>query len=157
MSASCGSGAGGKGERFESPSASEATSTTSQAPPTTARADTLAVNGAYQIDIMLTSGGADKCRNTGTLHETIAVQDQAGDRPLTVTNEVPDSSGHKQVENGVLHDDGSWDATGTYTSGSDTVAYAWHGSFPGDGTTTGTYTGTTSSVTCSWRFAGRHT
>jgi hypothetical protein len=154
--ARCGSGSGGKGERFGAPSNATSPIAT-QGPTTTTRAATSAVSGSYDIEITLTTGGADKCRDAGTLHETVAVQEQAGDRPLTVTNDVPDANGQKQVENGVLHDDGSWDATGTYTSASGSAAYAWHGSFPGDGTTSGTYTGTTSSVTCSWRFTGRHT
>jgi hypothetical protein len=154
----CGSGSAsnGKGERFasdSSPNASSPIPTGGQRP--AARVAVSAVNGSYDIDITLGSGAnADKCRNTGVVHETVAVQDQPGDRPLTLTNDIPDATGQKQVEAGALHDDGSWDATGTYARASGTATYTWHGSFPGDGSMTGTYTGVTPYATCAWRFTG---
>jgi hypothetical protein len=154
--ASCGSGSasGPKGEHFasqSSPNASSPIPTGGQAP--VSRVAVSAVVGSYDITITLASGAnADKCRNTGVVHETVAVQDQPGDRPLTMTNDVPDAAGQKQVEAGALHDDGSWDATGTYARAGGSATYTWHGTFPGDGSMAGTYTGTTPYATCTWRF-----
>jgi hypothetical protein len=156
VSCGSGSGSGAKGERFaseSSPNASSPIPTGGQRP--ASRVAVSAVVGSYDIEITLGSGAnADKCRSTGVVHETVAVQEQPGDRPLTLTNDIPDAGGQKQVEAGALHDDGSWDATGTYARSSGTATYTWHGTFPGDGSMSGTYTGATPYATCSWRFTG---
>jgi hypothetical protein len=159
MAGACGgsdSGSGAKGEQFgsqASPSGSSPIPSSSGG--TQPRLEASAVNGSYDIEIKLASGAnADKCRNTGTIHEAVAVQDQPGERPLTLTNQVPDPTGQKQTETGVLRTDGSWDATGAYTRTGATATYAWHGSFAGDGSVTGTYTGTTPAATCTWQFTG---
>jgi len=158
ITAACGGSdsASGKGEQF---GAQGGTGGSSPIPSSGAakqvRIEASAVNGSYDIEIKLASGAnADRCRATGVIHEAIAVQDQPGDRPLTLTNEVPDSTGQKQMETGVLHDDGTWDATGAYARSGTTATYTWHGSFAGDGSTAGTYTGTTPQATCSWQFTG---
>lgn len=151
-----GSGSGNKGERFGAQASPGASAPIGSSPRAPTRLDAAAVSGAYSIEIKLASGAnAAACRNVGTVSETIAVQDQPGDRPITLTNDVPDAAGQKQSETGALRDDGTFEAAGSYTRGTATVTYTWHGSFGGDGSTVGTYTGTTPAANCNWQFTGR--